>query len=183
MESKNFTFETSSTLIEHMMNIDGVVFREVRTRKPSKAAQNQEEISHQRSIGDKSYTVTILITENSLGDKRVETNMTPDELQEFEEKWTRLWKPNLQITEWNQINLLNLTLCIFSEFLLCTFLFQLPLKSFIFKYKCFTSFVSNFNHLKIFGITMICWILLLFHNFIDRPPNHIFILFFLLLKY
>ncbi len=102
MESGNLTIETSSTLIEHLMNIDGVVFREVRTQKPSKTAENREEISQQRSIGDKTYTVTIFLNAGNFEERKIETNMTPDELPEFEAKWNRLWQPSLLIAEWSQ---------------------------------------------------------------------------------
>ena len=47
---------------------------------------------HIRSIDDKSYKVTEMVTgEDEAHERQVETDMTEDEVKQFEEDWTNLW--------------------------------------------------------------------------------------------
>ena len=49
-------------------------------------------VVHIRTIDDKSYKVTEMVTgEDEALERQVETDMTEDEVKQFEEDWTNLW--------------------------------------------------------------------------------------------
>ena len=52
---------------------------------------------HFRSIDEKSYKVTEIINDedDDALERQVETDMTEDELQQFEEGWTNLWNSDI----------------------------------------------------------------------------------------
>jgi hypothetical protein len=51
---------------------------------------------HIRTIDDKSYKVTEMVTgEDEALERQVETDMTEDEVKQFEEDWTNLWNRRL----------------------------------------------------------------------------------------
>ena len=59
-------------------------------------------VIHSRSIDDRSYAVQWYHTEGNDEDRKVETEMTQEEVQRFEEDWCTLWKPvrtKLSLTE------------------------------------------------------------------------------------
>ena len=52
-------------------------------------------VVHTRTIDEKSYKVTQIHTgEDEALERQVETDMTEDEVKQFEEDWTNLWNPN-----------------------------------------------------------------------------------------
>ena len=70
--------------------------------KTSKKIESEEEnnqktfqLSHRRIIDDKHYTVTQTTVGEENEENVVETNLSGDELQEFEDKWYQLWNPQL----------------------------------------------------------------------------------------
>ena len=53
-------------------------------------------VVHIRTIDDKSYKVTEMVTgEDEALERQVETDMTEDEVKQFEEDWTNLWNRRL----------------------------------------------------------------------------------------
>ena len=53
-------------------------------------------VVHIRTIDDKSYKVTEMVTgEDEALERQVETDMTEDEVKQFEEDWTNLWNRKL----------------------------------------------------------------------------------------
>lgn len=58
---------------------------------------------HSRSIDDRSCDFFENLTNcKECMDRKVETEMTPDELQKFEEDWSNLWKPQYKPErDWN----------------------------------------------------------------------------------
>ena len=53
-------------------------------------------VVHIRTIDDKSYKVTEVHTgEDEVFERQVETDMTEDEVKQFEEDWTNLWNRTL----------------------------------------------------------------------------------------
>ena len=93
-------FSTSS---EHVLRVDGVILREFKVLTLLNNDQDLEspaknELHHQRWIGDQTYSVRQVVDADqtsSAGEKHVETNLTDDELEDFEAKWNLLWKPVL----------------------------------------------------------------------------------------
>ena len=56
-------------------------------------------VIHSRSIDDRSYAVTKTLTEDKDVVKIVtETEMTHEEVEQFEEYWSNLWNPYLAVT-------------------------------------------------------------------------------------
>ena len=54
------------------------------------------DVVHIRTIDDKSYNVTEMVTgEDEALERQVETDMTEDEVKQFEEDWTNLWNRRL----------------------------------------------------------------------------------------
>ena len=86
---------------EEMVASEGIYLCQEKTKKKieSKEGNNQEttQLSHQRTIDDKHYTV-IQTTVGENEEMVVETDLSGDELQEFEDKWYQLWNPQLQTT-------------------------------------------------------------------------------------
>ena len=93
-----------STSSEHVLMVDGVILRELKVQTLLNNEQDQEgpaknELHHQRWIGDQTYAVRQVVDADqtgSGGEKHVETNLSEDELTEFETKWNLLWKPVLK---------------------------------------------------------------------------------------
>ena len=53
-------------------------------------------VVHIRTIDDKSYKVTEMVTgDDEALERQVETDMTEDEVKQFEEDWTNLWNRKL----------------------------------------------------------------------------------------
>ena len=53
-------------------------------------------VVHIRTINDKSYKVTEINNgEDEALERQVETDMTEDEVKQFEEDWTNMWNPDI----------------------------------------------------------------------------------------
>ena len=78
------------------LKVDGVIYRETKTLTPvvTLDGKEEQEIVCTRSIGDKSYKLTrkIISTENE-ETYLPETTMTWEEVQAFEEDWSKNWNP------------------------------------------------------------------------------------------
>ena len=83
---------------EEMVASEGIYLCQEKTKKKieSEEGNNQEttQLSHRRTIDDKHYTV-IQTTVGENEEMVVETDLSGDELQEFEDKWYQLWNPQL----------------------------------------------------------------------------------------
>ena len=93
-----------STTSEHVIMVDGVILRELKVQNlviDDRDLENppKTELHHQRWIGEKTYAVRQVVDEGqagSGGEREVETNLTYEELNDFEAKWNMLWKPVLK---------------------------------------------------------------------------------------
>ena len=74
------------------MEVDGVIYRETKTLTPvvTLDGKEEQEIVWTRSIGDKSFSVRKII---SVDAEFEETTMTWNEVQAFEEDWSKNWNP------------------------------------------------------------------------------------------
>ena len=74
------------------MEVDGVIYRETKILTPvvTLDGKEEQEIVCTRSIGDKSYSVRKII---SVDAEFEETNMPWNEVQAFEEDWSKNWNP------------------------------------------------------------------------------------------
>ena len=84
---------------EEMVAPEGNYLCQEKTSKKieSEEGTNQKtiQLSHQRTIDDQHYTVTRTTVGEENEEMVVETNLSGDELQEFEDKWYQLWNPQL----------------------------------------------------------------------------------------
>jgi hypothetical protein len=88
----------SWTLVREMkVNGFHLVERKQNTRVDHKASDNTPKMTisvHSRSIDDRFYDVqeTLTVGMDEL-DRVIETEMTPEEVETFEEDWSKLWNP------------------------------------------------------------------------------------------
>ena len=77
------------------MEVDGVIYRETKTLTPVVTLDGKEkqEIVFTRSIGDKSYSERKIISTENEETYLPETTMTWEEVQAFEEDWSKNWNP------------------------------------------------------------------------------------------
>lgn len=93
------TKEVHSSIISvHTLVVGGVEFVEEKktTTVTSKDSGKKlgEIITHKRSIGDKSVTVT-----QEDGQKKEQTDLTDEDRKEFDSEWNHKWKPTLKYEE------------------------------------------------------------------------------------
>ena len=97
----NKTVINSETM--HEVFAKNCTLREVRKQKSVKNASGSldTELIHTRTIINKedqkerSYTVRKTDTDGQGSKKKEETDMSKEELQEFEKQWNSLWKPEI----------------------------------------------------------------------------------------
>ena len=92
--------------MEHEMRVDGHHLME---KKQKSLVDRTLVLVHIRSIDEKSYKVTEINRcngEDVEEEHQVESDMTEDEVKQFEEDWTNLWIPDINQTLWECQNLL-----------------------------------------------------------------------------
>ena len=91
------------TTLVHEMKVDGhhLVERKQKTNVDPKASDDAPKmiiIIHSRSIDDRCYDVQETLTEGmDEPDRVIETGMTQEEVEKFEEDWTNLWNPQAKV--------------------------------------------------------------------------------------
>ena len=100
VKMENFDLKQLTVVSSNEMVVDGVILRE---EKHQKTLENDEgdqskkvEIFHKKTIGDRMYSVTVIVTDGKPGEKKVDTNIKEDELKAFEDEWNQLWQPCLK---------------------------------------------------------------------------------------
>ena len=97
--------ELSSSSEEHVIEVDGLIFRELKVKKLINNDEDLEslpktELHHQRWIGEKFVSERSVVDEGqagNAGEKKTETNVNGEEqLNGFEDKWNLVWKPVLK---------------------------------------------------------------------------------------
>ena len=79
--------------MEHEMRVDGHHLME---KKQKSLVDRTLVLVHIRSIDEKSYKVTEINNgEDEALERQVESDMTEDEVKQFEEDWTNLWNPDI----------------------------------------------------------------------------------------
>ena len=87
------------TTVVHEMKVNGyhLVERKQKTNVDPKASDNTPKMTisiHSRSIDDRFYDVQETLTEGmDEPDRVIETEMTQEEVETFEEDWSKLWNP------------------------------------------------------------------------------------------
>ena len=110
-EEKSYEDHHIILTMEHEMKIDGHYLTEKIKQTTSIESLNEESIGDQtiareqtRSIDDKFYKVTEIkdgVDDDTTEEKwfetteTVETNMTGEEIKQFEEDWTKFWNPEV----------------------------------------------------------------------------------------
>ena len=98
---------------EHEMRVDGHHLIEKKQKSLIHGNDQLYKSVHIRSIDEKSYKVTEIQHLNGEDDdeRQVESDMTEDEVKQFEEDWTNLWNPDTnQKTNQKILLLLNMFL-------------------------------------------------------------------------
>jgi hypothetical protein len=77
------------------MKVDGVIYRETKTLTPvvTLDGEVEQEFVFTRSIGDKSWSERKIISTENEETYLPETTMTWEEVQAFEEDWSKNWNP------------------------------------------------------------------------------------------
>ena len=87
------------TTVVHEMKVNGhhLVERKQKTNVNPEASEDKPKmtiITHSRSIDNRCYDVQETLTEGMDElDRVIETEMTPEEVETFEEDWSKLWNP------------------------------------------------------------------------------------------
>jgi len=76
------------------MEVNGTVLRQEMTLDFDENDDNKVEITSKRSIDDKSITVKKRQEGEREVENRTETDLTTEEILEFEEQWEQLWHPD-----------------------------------------------------------------------------------------
>ena len=90
----------------HEMKVNGhhLVERKQKTNVDPKASDNTPKMTisiHSRSIDDRFYDVQETLTEGmDEPDRVIETEMTQEEVETFEEDWRNLWNPQVRTNIW-----------------------------------------------------------------------------------
>ena len=85
-------------LLDHKMIIEGIQYHE---KKELQLFDNEDgveisNLSHMRSIGDRTYTVNQKIVDGACGevkDETIETTLAEDEVDAFKKNWEDNWHP------------------------------------------------------------------------------------------
>ena len=91
------------TTLVHEMKVNGyhLVERKQKTNVDPKASDNTPKMTiviHSRSIDDRCYDVQETLTEGmDEPDRVIETQMTQEEVEKFEEDWSNLWSPQAKL--------------------------------------------------------------------------------------
>jgi hypothetical protein len=88
-----------NVLVEHELQIDGVIFREKKEVIHTVAdndgeAENKQVLVHSRSIGDRVYKITKTTINGEVTGECLATEMDESEAQKFGEEWEAKWKPS-----------------------------------------------------------------------------------------
>ena len=80
--------------MEHELRVDG--HHLVEKKQKTLIDGKDETLVHIRSIDEKSYKVTEINNgEDEALERQVESDMTEDEVKQFEEDWNNLWNPDI----------------------------------------------------------------------------------------
>ena len=81
---------------KHEVFVDGhrLFEKKLKTLTVCNGIEKTHALVHVRTIDDKSYKVT-----ETFDERHVETEMTEDEVNQFEEDWTSLWNPEITKNE------------------------------------------------------------------------------------
>ena len=92
----------SKVSTEHELRVYGHRRHHLKEKKEKILVRGYSVLVHTRSIDEKSYKVTEIEFEEVCDcsdddglERRVESDMTEDEVKQFEEDWTNLWNPDI----------------------------------------------------------------------------------------
>ena len=84
-----------SVLLDHKMIIEGIQYHEKKElqRVFNEDGVEMSNLSHMRSIGDRTYTVNQKIVDGEVEDATIETTFAEDEVAAFKKDWDDNWHP------------------------------------------------------------------------------------------
>lgn len=85
-------------ILERQMEVDGIVLKY--TAEASAVLEESQDasmtVTHTRKIGDRVYVFKQTFTGNPLPAEEAITTMSQEEVQQFEDDWTRMWTSRIQ---------------------------------------------------------------------------------------
>ena len=89
------------TTMVHQMKVNGFLLVERKQKSIIKASDGTPKMTifiHIRSIDDYSYAIRITLTEGKDEPERIdETQMTQEQVKNFEKDWSKLWNPQAKV--------------------------------------------------------------------------------------
>ena len=84
-----------SVLLDHKMIIEGIQYHEKKElqRFFNEDGVEMSNLSHMRSIGDRTYTANQTIGDGEVKDVTIETTLAEDEVAAFKKNWEDNWHP------------------------------------------------------------------------------------------
>ena len=96
-----------SVLLDHKLEVDGVIFHEHKELETTinKEGNKESILSHTRAIGNRVYKAQQRVIDGEVREETCETQMAPEEIEDFKNEWDEKWKPSiLNLTIFYTIN-------------------------------------------------------------------------------
>ena len=86
-----------SLFLDQKLEIDGIIFHELKTLETTINEEGDEESvwSLTRAIGDRVYKVQQRVIDGEVREDTCETQMAPEEIEDFKNEWYEKWKPSI----------------------------------------------------------------------------------------
>ena len=87
-----------SVLLDHKLEVDGIIFHEHKELKTTINEEGNKEsiLSHTRAIGDRVYKAQQRVIDGEVKEETCETQMTtPEEIEDFKNEWDEKWQPSI----------------------------------------------------------------------------------------
>ena len=86
-----------SVLLDHKLEVDGVIFHEHKELETTinKEGNKESVLSHTRAIGNRVYKVQQRVIGGGVREETCETQMAPEEIEDFKNEWDEKWQPSI----------------------------------------------------------------------------------------
>ena len=87
-----------SVLLDHKLEVDGIIFHEHKELETTINEEGNKEsvLSHTRAIGDRVYKAQQRVIDGEVREETCETQMAPEEIEDFMNEWDEKW-PELHL--------------------------------------------------------------------------------------
>ena len=86
-----------SVLLDHKLEVDGIIFHEHKELETTINEEGNKEsvLSHTRAIGDRVYKAQQRVIDGEVREETCETQMAPEEIEDFKNEWDEKWQPSI----------------------------------------------------------------------------------------